>query len=253
MVKGPVDGTHFLTAWLLEKSLSVDNLFVFLLIFRYFKVPPALQHKVLFWGILGALFFRATFILGGLWLINQFSFLTYLLGAILIWGGLRLFRQEEEVFDPGKSKWLKKLRQFIPVLGSFQEDRFFLKRSGVWYATPLFIALISIETSDIIFALDSIPAVLAISQDPFIVYTSNIFAILGLRALYFALSGLLEKFHYLDYGLGIVLAFVGVKLILANWFHISAESTLAFVSIILGATAFLSWKFPPKESDDAAA
>ncbi|MEO1448859.1 MAG: TerC family protein [Bacteroidota bacterium] len=251
-IKGPEAGTQFLTAYLLEKSLSVDNLFVFLLIFRYFKVPSALQHKVLFWGILGALIFRATFILGGLWLIQQFSFLTYILGALLIWGGLRLFRQQEEVFDPGNNKMLRRLRQIMPVLGSFHGDRFFLRRQGILYATPLFIALISIETSDIIFALDSIPAVLAVSQDPFVVYSSNIFAILGLRALFFALAGLLERFHYLDYGLGIVLAFVGIKLILSGWLHISATFTLALVTIVLGGTALLSWRFPPKEEEEVS-
>ncbi|GAB4416287.1 MAG: TerC family protein [Bacteroidia bacterium] len=247
IVEGSKPAVEFLTAYLVEKSLSVDNLFVFLMIFGYFNVPPHLQHRVLFWGILGALVMRAIFIFGGLALITNFHWITYVLGAILIYGGVKMFSNKSEGFDPGNNRLLKAVRSVLPVLKSHHGELFLVRRQGKVYVTPLLLTLISIELSDVAFALDSIPAVLAISQDAFIVYTSNIFALLGLRSLYFALSGIMSRFHYLPYGLGIILIFVAVKLIIQDFYKIPPVATLSFIAVVLTATIVLSLKIPARE------
>jgi tellurite resistance protein TerC len=243
---GYAKALQFLTGYLIEKSLSVDNLFVFLIVFSYFKVPAKYQHKVLFWGILGALIFRAIFILAGLTLIEKFHFAIYFLGAFLIIGGLKMLFQKDLEIDPGKSFIIKVARKFLPVLKSYHEDKFFIIRNSVIYATPLFIVLIVVETTDIIFALDSIPAIIAISTDPFIVYSSNIFAILGLRSLFFALSGIMVIFHHLKYGLSIILIFVGVKLLVMDIYKIDIVYSLLFIGLVLISSIVASILFPKK-------
>ena len=240
----------FLTGYLLEKSLSVDNLFVFLLIFSAFGIPRAYQHKVLFWGILGAIVMRAAFIFAGIALIEHFHFTIYILGAVLVYSSITIFRQKDEPTDPADNFLIRWLRRTLPVTSEHHHDKFWVKkrvkrsgdREGVsrWYVTPLFVALLAIEISDIIFAIDSVPAILAITTDPFIAYTSNIFAILGLRALYFAVDGMLEQFHYLKYGLAIILMFVGVKLLLMDVVEIKTVFSLLFILLTLTTSIIIS-------------
>ncbi|RYF11167.1 MAG: TerC family protein, partial [Deltaproteobacteria bacterium] len=208
-------GLQWLTGYLVEEALSVDNLFVFLLIFNYFKVPAEYQHRVLFWGILGALVLRALFILLGSALLAKFHFLFYVLGAFLVYTGVRMALSggaDPEV-DPHNNPVVRFLRRYLPVAEEFDGGNFFTERQGVRYATPLLVVLAMIETTDVVFAADSIPAILAISRNTFIVYTSNVFAVLGLRSLYFALSRLMAAFHYLSYGLALILIFIGLKLL----------------------------------------
>jgi len=228
--RGPETALEFLTGYLIEKSLSVDNIFVFLLVFSYFGVPPLYQHKVLFWGILGALIMRAIFIAAGVTLIEKFHWIIYIFGAFLIFTGVRMALQKGRKIHPERNPVLRLFRRWVPVTEDYAEGRLLVKRTGHYLATPLFIVLIVVETTDIIFAVDSIPAILAITLDPFIVYTSNVFAILGLRALYFALAGIMELFHHLHYGLSAVLVFVGMKMLLADLYKIP-------ISIALGAVA----------------
>jgi len=238
---------QFLSGYLVEKSLSVDNLFVFLLIFSYFKVPSLYQHKVLFWGIFGALVFRAIFIFAGIALLEKFHWLMYILGAFLVVTGVKLIFEQEKEIHPEKNPMLNLVRRLVPVTSNYEGDRFFLKRAGKLMATPLFIVLVVVETTDIVFAVDSVPAVLAISRDPFIVFSSNAFAILGLRALFFALAGMMQAFHYLHYGLAAILAFIGVKMILSGWYKIPIAYALGFIalSLILSSLASVFW--PKKE------
>lgn len=228
-VSGPEDGLTFLTAYTIEKALSIDNLFVFLLIFSYFKTPAAYQHKVLFWGILGAIFFRIVFILGGIALLNHFHWVLYLFGGFLIYTGIRMLIHKDEEIEPEHNPMIRFVKRFLPVTKDYVNGYFWVKKS----ATPLFLVLIMIETTDIIFALDSIPAVLAITRDPFIAYTSNICAILGLRALYFALAHLADLFHHLHYALSAILAFIGAKMILADIYPIPIGWALGFVAAAL--------------------
>src|SRR3954471_4378601 len=209
---------EFLTGCLIEESLSVDNLFVFLLIFRFFKVPAEQQHKVLFWGILGALIMRGLFILVGVGLMRRFEWIAYFFGALLIYSGIKLFTQKEMEIHPEKNPVLRIFRRIMPVTTDYEGGKFFVKRARL-YATPLLIVLLVVETTDLIFAVDSIPAILAITLDAFIVYTSNVFAILGLRSMYFALAGMMELFHYLHYGLSVVLILVGTKMIVGHFYH----------------------------------
>ena len=231
--RGPETALEFLTGYLIEKSLSVDNIFVFLLIFSYFGVPLLYQHKVLFWGILGALIMRAAFIAAGITLIEKFHWVIYIFGAFLILIGMKMALQKERKVRPDRNPVLRLFRRWVPVTEDYAEGRFVVKRTGSYLATPLFIALIVVETTDIIFAIDSIPAILAITLDPFIVYTSNVFAILGLRALYFALAGIMELFHHLHYGLSAVLVFVGMKMLLADIYKIPIAIALTMVAGIL--------------------
>jgi tellurite resistance protein TerC len=236
---------EFVTGYVIELSLSVDNLFVFLLIFRYFQVPTVHQHKVLFWGILGALVMRAIFILAGVGLIRQFHWIIYVFGALLVYSGIKLFRQENAEIHPEKNPLLRLFRRWIPVTTEYEGDKFFVRRPGL-YATPLFIVLLVVETTDVLFAVDSIPAILAITLDAFIVYTSNVFAILGLRSMYFALAGMMELFHYLHYGLSLVLIFVGGKMLVSHYYQIPTEIALGTVAGILIISVVASMLHPKK-------
>ena len=240
---------QFLTGYLIEESLSIDNLFVFILIFSYFRVPPEHQHKVLTWGILGALFFRLIFILAGIALIDRFHWLIYIFGVILIVSGVRMALEKEKKIEPDKNPVLRLIKRFIPVTPDYRNGHFFVREGGKWVATPLFVVLIVIETTDIIFAVDSVPAVIAISRDPFIVYTSNAFAILGLRALYFTLAGLMKLFHLLHYGLAGILVFVGLKMLLSDFFHLPIVISLGVVAGLIGGSIILSLWFPVRDED----
>ncbi|HRE41513.1 MAG TPA: TerC family protein [Ignavibacteria bacterium] len=240
----------FLTGYLVEKSLSVDNLFVFVLVFTYFSVPARYQHKVLFWGILGAIFFRAIFIFAGIALIKEFAFMIYIFGAFLIFTGVKIAFEKDKKLEPEKNPILRLFKRFMKVIPEYHGDKFFVRIKGLLYATPLFVVLIIIETTDVIFAVDSIPAILAITTDPFIVYSSNIFAILGLRALYFALAGLVKLFHFLNYGLAFILIFIGVKMVINHYFGKSVIPVETSLIVILGTlllSILLSLKFPKKE------
>lgn len=238
---------EFLTGYLLEKSLSVDNLFVFLLIFSYFKIPHKYQHEILFWGILGALVMRAIFIFGGITLIEKFHWIIYVFGGFLIFTGIKMALDQEKEIHPEKNLVLRLFRRIMPVTHDFENGKFFVKLDKRWFATPLFVVLLIVETTDVVFAVDSIPAVLAITRKPFIVYTSNVFAILGLRALYFALAGIMQYFHYLRYGLAAILVFVGLKMISADMLKISIGVSLSFIAgvFLISILASLRW---PKET-----
>ncbi len=251
IVEGPAKGIEFLTAYLVEYSLSVDNLFVFLALFTYFVVPREAQRKVLLWGILGAIFFRGIFIFIGIAAIERWSFLMYVLGAILIYTAFKLITQKEKEVNPEKNPVVRLVRKFIRVDPQYDGSKFFKRKDGLLYATPLLIVLVTIETMDVMFAVDSVPAVFGITLDPFIVYTSNVFAILGLRALFFALAGLFYLFRYLVYGLSIVLAFVGVKMLIIHWYKIPVVVSLAVVIGLILASILLSIVFPKKESKEA--
>jgi tellurite resistance protein TerC len=236
---GRTQALQFVTGYVIELSLSVDNLFVFLVIFRYFKVPDQHQHKVLFWGILGALLMRGVFIVAGVDLIRRFSWITYAFGALLVYSGLKLLRQGEAEIHPEKNPVLRLFRRTFPVTKEYVDGQFFTRRN-VLYATPLFVVLLVVETSDILFAVDSIPAVLAITLNAFIVYTSNVFAILGLRSMYFALAGMMDLFHYLHYGLSVVLIFIGLKMLGSHYVNIPTGWALAIVLLVLGASILAS-------------
>ncbi|OGX27925.1 MAG: hypothetical protein A2787_00565 [Omnitrophica WOR_2 bacterium RIFCSPHIGHO2_01_FULL_48_9] len=231
--KGKEPALQFLAGYLVEQSLSVDNLFVFLLIFSYFKVPHQYQHKVLFWGILGAQVMRALFIVCGVAIINQFHWVIYIFGVFLIISGVKLFAEKGKEIHPEKNIVLRLFRKMMPVTTDFENGRFLVRKGSVLYATPLLVVLVVVETTDLIFAVDSIPAILAITKDPFIVYTSNIFAILGLRAMYFALAGLMKLFEYLHYGLGAILIFVGLKMLSEEFVHVPIWATLGFIVVTL--------------------
>ncbi|MCX6011102.1 MAG: TerC family protein [Chloroflexi bacterium] len=248
---GHEKGILFTTSYLVEYSLSVDNLFVFLAIFTYFAVPREAQRKVLLWGILGAIFFRGIFIFAGITLIERFHFLIYLLGAFLIYTAIKLMTQKEIEVEPEKNPIVRFARKIIRVAPEYEGASFFKRTNGVLFATPLIIVLIAIETMDIMFATDSVPAVLAITRDPLIVYASNIFAILGLRALFFALAGLFYIFRYLSTGVCAVLAFVGVKMLLTDVFPIPVLISLGVVIAILAGSVVLSLLLPKKEETPA--
>jgi tellurite resistance protein TerC len=238
--RGEQAALEFLTGYLLEKALSVDNIFVFIMIFAYFRVPALYQHKVLFWGILGALIMRAIFIATGITLLQHFHWVIYIFGAFLIITGVKLAVQQNKEVHPEKNPVLKLFRRFMPVTKNFAGDKFLVKRDGRRFATPLLVVLLMVETTDVVFALDSIPAILAITTDPFIVYTSNVFAILGLRALYFALAGIMQMFHYLSYGLAAILVFVGVKMMLMDFYKLPIGISLGVVAGILAVAVILS-------------
>lgn len=244
--RGPETALEFLTSYLIEKSLSVDNIFVFLLIFSYLSIPPLYQHKVLFWGILGALIMRAIFIATGVTLIQEFHWVIYILGAFLILTGIKIALQKDKEVHPERNPVLKLFRRFMPVTERYEDGRFLVRREGRYLATPLFIVLLVVETTDIIFAMDSIPAILAITLDPFIVYTSNVFAILGLRALYFALAGIMQLFQHLHYGLAVILVFVGVKMLLVDIYKIPVGIALGVVASILLISVIASIVRPRK-------
>jgi tellurite resistance protein TerC len=236
---------EFITGYVVELSLSVDNLFVFLLIFRYFRVPSHLQHRVLFWGILGALIMRGIFILVGVTLIRRFHFIIYVFGAFLVYTGIKLFREHETDIHPENNPVLRLFRRWVPVTPDYVGGKFFVRQPGL-YATPLLIVLLVVETTDVLFATDSVPAILAITLDAFIVYTSNVFAILGLRSMYFVLAGLMDKFRFLHYGLALILSFIGVKMLVSGYYSISTEIALAVVGLTLAISILASLAFPPK-------
>ena len=237
---------EFLAGYLIEESLSVDNLFVFLLIFRFFAVPRRYQHKVLFWGVVGALVMRALFILVGIKLLNAFEWVIYIFGAILIYSGVKLFRHQGDEIDPERNIVLRGFRKLFRVTENYEGDKFVVVRRGIRYATPLAVVLLMIETTDLVFATDSIPAVLAITREPFIVFTSNVFAILGLRSLYFALAGMIEKFHLLHYGLSVILIFIGVKMLVSHYLQIPIGVALGVVAGVLLISIIMSLVFPRK-------
>jgi len=245
---GKVKALEFLTGYLIEESLSVDNLFVFIMIFGFFKIEPRYQHKILFWGIIGAIIMRAVFIFAGVALIERFAWVMYIFGAFLLYTGVKMiFEKETDDYNPNKNFFIRGFKKIFPVTEDMSKHRFFIRQNKILYATPFFIALLVIEISDLIFAVDSIPAVLSVSKDPFIVYTSNIFAILGLRSLYFALSGIMEYFHYLKYALAGILSFIGIKMCVNEFmtefgysFHISNFTSLGVIVSLLAISILLS-------------
>lgn len=242
--RGTQDALDFLTSYLIEKSLSIDNLFVFLLIFNHFHTPKSSMHKVLFWGVVGALLMRALFIWFGITLISQFHWIIYVFGAFLVYTGIKLGIQKESEIDPEKNVILRIFQSLFPVSKAYDKNNFFVLKNGKYFATPLFVVLIAIETTDLIFAVDSIPAVLAITTNPFIVYTSNIFAILGLRSLFFVLSHVMGLFHYLHYALSFILTFIGIKMLLADIVKIPTVITLGIVFVVLLLSVIASIKYP---------
>ena len=247
--QGRPQALQFVTGYVIETSFSVDNLFVFLIIFRYFKVPEEHQRKVLFWGILGALLMRGVFIVAGVGLIGRFSWITYLFGALLVYSGLNLLRQGEKEIHPEKNIVLRLFRRVFPVTKDYVGGHFFTRGHGI-SATPLFVVLLVVETTDILLTVDSVPAVLAITLNAFIVYTSNAFAILGLRSMYFALAGMMELLHYLHYGLSVVLILTGIKMLVSHYVNIPTEWTLATVLFILGTSVLASLMNPKKKAAD---
>jgi tellurite resistance protein TerC len=244
-VSGPEKALEFLTGYLIEKALSVDNLFVFIVIFSYFAVPAVYHHRVLFWGIIGALIMRAIFIATGVVLLNAFHWMIYVFGGFLVVTGVKMFFAGDEEVQPDKNPVLRLLHRFVAVTKEYHGQRFFVRSNGRLRATPLLLVLVVVETTDVIFAVDSIPAILAISPDPFIVYSSNVFAILGLRALYFLLAGILGKFAYLKAGLSFVLCFVGVKMMLADVYKVPIAVSLAVIAAILTVSIIASLLVEP--------
>lgn len=248
---GRAQALQFTTGYIIELSLSVDNLFVFLLIFRYFDVPEEYRYKVLFWGIIGALVMRGAFILAGVGLIQRFNWITYVFGALLVYSGLKLLRQGEQKIHPEKNIVLRLFRRALPVTKEYVGGRFLTREAGQkgLCATPLLVALIVVETSDVILTVDSIPAVLAITLNAFVVYTSNVFAILGLRSMYFALAGMIDRFHYLHYGLSVVLIFTGLKMLGSHYVEIPTEWALVVVLFVLGISIAASLLYPQKKRE----
>lgn len=243
----PQSSLDYFTGYLIEKSLSVDNIFVFLLIFTYFGVDSIYQHRVLFWGIFGALVFRLIFIFVGVALLEQFHWIIYVFGAFLVFTGIKLALEKDKEIHPEKNPVLLLIRRFIPVTKNFHGHHFIIKRGKRIIATPMFVVLVVIETTDIVFALDSIPAIMAITRDTFLIYSANAFAILGLRALYFALSGVMRLFHYLHYGLAFILIYIGFKMLLENVIHIPTLFTLAVIVITLTISVIFSILYPKEE------
>ncbi len=244
--QGKEKALEFLTGYLIEKSLSVDNIFVFILIFSYFNVPALYQHKVLFWGIIGALVMRAIFIFAGVALINQFHWVIYIFAAFLVFTGIKMLLQLEQKIDPDKNPVVRLFKKMFSVTDSFHGDKFFVTLNAKTFATPLFIVLLMVEVTDLIFAVDSIPAILAITKDPFIVYSSNVFAILGLRSLYFALAGMHKSFRYLKFGLAAILIFVGIKMFISGFYPIPILMALIIIAVILLTSVIASLVIKPK-------
>lgn len=244
--RGRETAIEFTTGYIIELSLSVDNLFIFLLIFRYFRVPSDYQHKVLFWGIVGALVMRGVFIVVGIGLIRRFHWVIFVFGAFLVYSGIRLLGKKEVGVDPEKNPLVRAFRRALPVTDDYEGDKFLVRRPGL-YATPLLVVLIVVETTDLLFATDSIPAVLAITLKPFVVYTSNVFAILGLRSLYFVLAGMMDVFHYLHYGLAVVLIFIGGKMLASDYYQIPTVWALGAVAGVLIIAMAASVVRPKKE------
>lgn len=252
-LEGQQIGMMFLAGYLIEKSLSVDNIFVFIMLFTYFNVPSAYQHRVLFWGILGALLMRGALIGVGAYLISQFDWVLYIFGAFLIFTGARMmFHKDDEEIDIEKNGVVRLLRRLLPITGRYRADKFFIRKMGYFMATPLFVVLMVIETTDLVFALDSIPAIFAVTQDPFIVYTSNVFAILGLRSLYFLLASVMQSFRFLKHGLSVILVFVGVKMLIADIYHLPIALSLGVIASVLAISVVASILFPEPGSNDVS-
>jgi tellurite resistance protein TerC len=249
--QGPQAGLEFLTGYLVEKSLSLDNIFLFVIIFQSFRIPAKSQHKILFYGVAGALVMRAIFVVAGVELLRHFHAVVYVFGAILLLTGLRMFFPGRKAKKPEQNWLVRAARRFVPFNDDAQNQTFFVKQAGRWSATPLLMALIAVEAMDIIFAIDSVPAVLAITRNTFIVYSSNAFAILGLRALYFALAGILPRFRFLHQGLAVLLLFIGGKMILSEWVTISSLVSLAIIAGVLGVTIATSLLLPDKTNQSA--
>lgn len=249
--KGSQVALEFLTGYAIERSLSIDNIFVFLMIFSYFKVPAKYQYKVLIWGILGALILRGIFILGGTLIISKFHWVLYIFGVFLILTGIKMAVGKDREVEPERNPMLRLLRKFLPITPEYRGGKFLVKENMKLWGTPLLVVLVVVESTDVIFAVDSIPAIFAITLDPFIVYTSNVFAILGLRALYFAMAGLMKLFYYLKYALGIILAFVGVKMLIADLVDLPNLLALGIIALIFVVSIVLSILFPPKNKPAA--
>lgn len=244
---GSERGIEFLTGYIIELSLSVDNLFVFLLIFSYFKVPGRFQHRVLFWGVMGALIMRLTMIFIGAALINRFHWIIYVFGAFLVYTGIKMFRSEEIDIQPDHNPLVRAVTKFLPITRHYEEDKFFTRQNGKLTGTLLLLVLMVVEVTDLVFAVDSIPAIFAVTTNTFIVYTSNVFAILGLRSMYFLLAGVVDKFRYLRTGLAIVLTFIGMKmLVAATGFHIPTKFSLVFVAVVLAGSVVASILIKPR-------
>ena len=247
--KGPDPALLFVTGYLVELSLSADNIFVIVMIFGYFSVPPKYQHRVLFWGILGALFMRGAFIGMGAFLIQKMSWIMYVFGAFLVFTGIKMALRHDEEFDAEKNVVMRTARRFLRVTNHYDGQNFFTKEMGLKVATPLFLVLLLVEFTDLVFAIDSIPAIFAVTTDPFLVYTSNVFAILGLRSMYFLLAGVVNKFVYLKYGLSAILTFVGFKMLIVKWVHVPIPISLGFILLTLATSIAASFLFPPSHED----
>lgn len=246
-------GLQFLTGYLLEKSLSVDNIFVFVLLFSLFAVPPVYQHRLLFWGVLGALIMRGALIGVGAYLVSQFHWVLYLFGIFLVFTGIKLlFQKEDETIEPEKNPLVRALRRLMPVTADYRGEKFFVREAGKLAATPLFVVLLIVETTDLLFAFDSIPAIFAVTQDPFIVYTSNVFAILGLRSLYFLLASVMDKFRFLKAGLSGILVFIGGKMLVMDIYHIPISLSLGVIAGVLTISVLASLLIPESEKDAVA-
>ena len=254
-VEGPDIALEYLTGYLIEKALSVDNIFVFVLVFAYFGVHPRFQHRVLFWGILGALLMRGAMIGAGAYLLHQFHWIIYVFGGFLVITGIRMATHDQHDIHPEANPVIRLVRRLLPVTSDYRGQKFFVREGDAagrvrLMATPLFVVLVLVETTDLVFALDSIPAIFAITQDPFIVYTSNVFAILGLRALYFLLAGVIHKFHYLQLGLSVVLVFVGLKMLLSDVLHVPIGLSLGLIATVLAGSVAASLIWPKKAEED---
>ena len=247
---GPDPALQFLTGYLIEKSLSVDNIFVFVMLFTYFAVPAQYQHRVLFWGILGALVMRGLFIWAGAYVLQQFHWVIYLFGALLVVTGVKMARRIEG-YDPSRNPVLALARRVLPLTDRYHGQRFWVRETGRWVATPLFLVLLLVEVTDLVFAVDSIPAIFAVTQEPFLVYTANVFAILGLRSMYFLLAGVVHRFVYLKYGLAAVLVFVGAKMLLVDLYKIPTAISLAVVALTIGTAVAWSLLRPPPTTTPA--
>lgn len=253
VTRGPIAAKEFFAGYLLEQSLSVDNIFVIILILRYFKVAPQYHHKVLFWGIVGALVMRGGMIALGAFLIHQFDWIFYVFGAFLIFTGVKMAFNDEEAQDLDKNTVVKVARKYLRVTNEYHQDRFSIIKDGARWFTPLFLVLIVVEFTDLIFAVDSIPAIFAVTHDSFIVFTSNVFAVLGLRSLFFAVAGVMGLFHYLKYGLSVILSFIGVKMFIQHWYKLPIDVALGVIAGVLAISIIASIMFPEKveEGGDA--
>jgi tellurite resistance protein TerC len=243
---------EYIAGYLLEKSLAIDNVFVWLMIFAAFAIPPALQRKILLYGVLGAIVLRTIFIFIGAWFVQEFSWILYLFGAFLVYTGFKFLKGQDDDPDIENMAILKWLRKHLRISPQLQGDKFFVRQNGVLWFTPLFLVLVLVEASDVIFAVDSIPAIFAVTSDPFIVLTANLMAILGLRAMFFLLSGAASKMHYLPYGLGIILLFIGFKMLMLDVFHMPIWISLGFIVLVLSITAWLSIRHNKKQENPLA-